>query len=166
MPLCFGNAPAGYNIPGQDGSPEYWAVRTWMSKIHAHIPLWRLLGRGKFAEGCFNLRGVPRKVRVRESWRAEWLSETSCHWSMRGNDWYFPYSRTSYDISLASDWSRWPSRPIRSLRYIVTCTRIRAPYGMGVTVEWIMSSDNYIHAFQTKCTKRWLLIDNSPPQKS
>ena len=24
-----------------------------------------------------------------------------------------------------SDWSRWPSRPIRSLRYIVTCTRIR-----------------------------------------
>ena len=37
-----------------------------------------------------------------------------------------PYSRTSYDISLASDWSRWPSRPIRSLRYIVTCTRIRA----------------------------------------
>ena len=25
----------------------------------------------------------------------------------------------------ASDWSRWPSRPIRSLRYIVTCTRIR-----------------------------------------
>ena len=37
-----------------------------------------------------------------------------------------PYSRTSYDISQASDWSRWPSRPIRSQRYIVTCTRIRA----------------------------------------
>ena len=37
-----------------------------------------------------------------------------------------PYSRTSYDISWASDWSRWPSRPIRSLRYIITCTRIRA----------------------------------------
>ena len=36
-----------------------------------------------------------------------------------------PYSRTSYDISQVSDWSRWPSRPIRSLRYIVTCTRIR-----------------------------------------
>ena len=35
-----------------------------------------------------------------------------------------PYSRTSYDISKASDWSRWPSRPIRSLRYIVACTRI------------------------------------------
>ena len=35
-------------------------------------------------------------------------------------------SRASYDISQASDWSRWPSRPIRSLRYIVTCTRIRA----------------------------------------
>ena len=35
-----------------------------------------------------------------------------------------PYSRTSYDISQVSDWSRWPSRPIRSLRYIVTCTRI------------------------------------------
>ena len=34
-----------------------------------------------------------------------------------------PYSCTSYDISQASDW---PSRPIRSLRYIVTCTRIRA----------------------------------------
>ena len=34
------------------------------------------------------------------------------------------YSRTSYDISEASDWSRWPSRPIRSLRYNVTCTRI------------------------------------------
>ena len=39
-----------------------------------------------------------------------------------------PYSCTSYDISKASDWSRWPSRPICSLRYIVTnCTRIRAP---------------------------------------
>ena len=32
-------------------------------------------------------------------------------------------SRTKYDISQSSDWSRWPSRPIRSLRYIVTCTR-------------------------------------------
>ena len=31
-----------------------------------------------------------------------------------------PYCGTSYDISQASDWSR----PIRSLRYIVTCTRI------------------------------------------
>ena len=40
--------------------------------------------------------------------------------------WQGPYSRTSYDISSASDWSRWPSRPIRSRRYIVTCTRIRA----------------------------------------
>ena len=37
-----------------------------------------------------------------------------------------PYSRTSYDISQASDWSRLQSRPIRSLRYIVTCTRVRA----------------------------------------
>ena len=37
-----------------------------------------------------------------------------------------PYSHTIYDISWASDWSRWPSRPIRSLRYIVTCMRIRA----------------------------------------
>ena len=36
-----------------------------------------------------------------------------------------PYNRTSCDISQASDWSRWPSRPIRSLRYIVTCARIR-----------------------------------------
>ena len=36
------------------------------------------------------------------------------------------YSRTSYDISQASDWSRWPSRPIRSLRYIATCTIIPA----------------------------------------
>ena len=31
-----------------------------------------------------------------------------------------PYSRTRYDTE-ASDWSRWPSRPIRSLRYIETC---------------------------------------------
>ena len=31
-----------------------------------------------------------------------------------------------------SDWSRWPSRPIRSLRYIVTCTRIRVQ-GTNVT---------------------------------
>ena len=36
-----------------------------------------------------------------------------------------PYSRTSYDTSLSSDWSKWPSRPIRSLRYIVACMRIR-----------------------------------------
>ena len=35
-----------------------------------------------------------------------------------------PYSRASYNTSQASDWSRRPSRPIRSLRYIVTCTRI------------------------------------------
>ena len=39
-----------------------------------------------------------------------------------------PYSLTSYDISQVSDWSRWSSRPIRSLRYIVTCTRIRSQY--------------------------------------
>ena len=32
------------------------------------------------------------------------------------------------DISQASDWSRWPSRPIQNLRYIVTCTRIRVQY--------------------------------------
>ena len=35
----------------------------------------------------------------------------------RGSAYLGPYSRTSYDI--------WPSRPIQSLRYIVTCTRIR-----------------------------------------
>ena len=35
------------------------------------------------------------------------------------------YSRTSYHTSQASDWSRWPSRPIRSLRCMVTCTRKR-----------------------------------------
>ena len=29
-----------------------------------------------------------------------------------------PYSRTTYDISQASDWSRWPSQPIRNLQYI------------------------------------------------
>ena len=34
-----------------------------------------------------------------------------------------PYSRTSYDISKASDWSRWPSRTIRSLRYIGTVSQ-------------------------------------------
>ena len=34
--------------------------------------------------------------------------------------------RASYDIPQAPDWSRWPSRPIKSPRYIVTCTRIRA----------------------------------------
>ena len=37
-----------------------------------------------------------------------------------------PYTRTSYDISLDSDLSRCPSRPIRTIRYIVTGTRIRA----------------------------------------
>ena len=36
------------------------------------------------------------------------------------------YSRRRYDISWAYDWSRWPSRPILSLRYIVSPTRIRA----------------------------------------
>ena len=41
-----------------------------------------------------------------------------------------PYSRTSYDISQAWDWSRWPSRPVRGLRYVVTCTRIQALAGM------------------------------------
>ena len=38
------------------------------------------------------------------------------------------YSPTSYDMSWASDWSRWP---IWSPRYIVTCTRIFAPVGFG-----------------------------------
>ena len=33
--------------------------------------------------------------------------------------------RIGYDISQAVDWSRWPSRPIRSLQYIATCTIIR-----------------------------------------
>ena len=37
----------------------------------------------------------------------------------------YQYSPTTYDLSYASDWSRRPSRPIRSLRYIVACTRIR-----------------------------------------
>ena len=32
------------------------------------------------------------------------------------------YFRTRYDIS--ADWSRWPSRPISSLRYIIACRRI------------------------------------------
>ena len=36
-----------------------------------------------------------------------------------------PFSLTSYDISQASDWSRWSSRPIRRLRHNVICTRIR-----------------------------------------
>ena len=38
-------------------------------------------------------------------------------------------ARPSGIASLAvedADWSKWPSRPIRSLRYIVICTRIRA----------------------------------------
>ena len=47
-------------------------------------------------------------------------------WPLQLSNHLDPYSRTSYDISWASDWSRWPSRPIRSLRYIITCTRIRA----------------------------------------
>ena len=46
-----------------------------------------------------------------------------------------PYSRTSFEISEASDWSRWPSRPIRSLRYIVTYARIRP----GGIVIWLWS---------------------------
>ena len=34
-----------------------------------------------------------------------------------------PIFSYKYDMSQASDWSRYQSRPIRSLRYIVTCTR-------------------------------------------
>ena len=41
-----------------------------------------------------------------------------------------PYSRTSYDIS----------RPIRSLRYIVTCTRIRAQVTISPTSPWITNT--------------------------
>ena len=47
-------------------------------------------------------------------------------WPLQLSNHLDPYSRTSYDISWALDWSRWPSRPIRSLRYIVTCTIIWA----------------------------------------
>ena len=49
------------------------------------------------------------------------------------------YARTSYDISQAWDWPRWTSRPISSLRYIVTCTRIRAQSCQrhAVTAFWI-----------------------------
>ena len=35
-----------------------------------------------------------------------------------------PYCRTTYEISQASDWASGSSRPIRSLRYMVTCTKI------------------------------------------
>ena len=62
----------------------------------------------------------PRTV----AWRAAVLTTTigppPQQWLKQG-----PYSRTSFDISWASDWSRWPSRPIRSPRYIVTCAIIR-----------------------------------------
>ena len=54
-----------------------------------------------------------------------------------------PYSRTSCDIWYDSDWSRWQSRPIRSLRYIVTCTRI-----------WALVSFGNISRFVTRLLKR------------
>ena len=52
------------------------------------------------------------------------ISGASTHATLRACQ--GPCFRTCYDISYTSDWSRWQSRPIRSLRYIVTCTRIRA----------------------------------------
>ena len=59
-----------------------------------------------------------------------------------------PYSRARYDISQASDWSRWPSRPIRGLRYIVTCTRIR---------ESTLGAHNQTLMLQSKAVP-WLLM--------
>ena len=47
-----------------------------------------------------------------------------------------PCFRTSYDISWASDWSRLPSRPIRSPRYIVTCLADRQ-WGLGGSFDWL-----------------------------
>ena len=52
---------------------------------------------------------------------------------LNARDWY---SRTSWDISYASDWSRWPSRPIRSLRYIATCARISKTYWRSLWSEY------------------------------
>ena len=48
------------------------------------------------------------------------------------------YSLTRYDISHASDWSRWPPRPIWSLRYIATCTRIRTERVFSYTLRYIV----------------------------
>ena len=70
-----------------------------------------------------------------------------------------PYSRTSYDKSYASDLSRWPSRPIRSVRFIVTCTRIWTL----TAVKEITSQDKPVdtHIYQVlilcwdKVERRW-----------
>ena len=70
--------------------------------------------------------------------------------------WQDPHSRTSYDISQASDWSWWTSRPIRSLRYIVTCTRMRSrgqPVSMPCPVP--ASGHACLHKQSPADTGRW-----------
>ena len=59
------------------------------------------------------------------------------------------FSYKGYDISRASDWSRWPSRPIRSLRYIVTCTiihdqRSRLSSLSRCASSWLWHSDKWM----------------------
>ena len=78
-----------------------------------------------------------------------------------------PYYRMSYDISLASDWSRLLSRPIRSLRYIVTCTRIRAPtntYIIKIKLTTILKGEVssycclFLQVEQNYCYCSWLSL--------
>ena len=69
-----------------------------------------------------------------------------------------PYSRTSYDISQASDWLRWPSRPIRSLRYIVTFTRKRARNNTHVPrlgIPILIGKKTDIKNLTLQATKPW-----------
>ena len=94
-----------------------------------------------------------------------------------------PYYRTSYDISYASDWLRWPSRPIRSLRYIVTCTRIRTLNPRGYFSELshgchsrsqnkitalsdillLYVASSYINDTSLYCVAWWFKRHQSPP---
>ena len=59
-----------------------------------------------------------------------------------------------HDISYASDWSILSSRPIRSLRYIVACTRLRPQETRTVTggseVDQFLAPDHN-NIFNTNC---------------
>ena len=97
----------------------------WISDI----PQWRLIGPPRYnAPGACDRasRDIPSttsEISEPPQWRAiSVYIRIAINWATVSH-----HSRTSYDISQPFDWSRWSFRPIRSLRYIVTCTRIRGP---------------------------------------
>ena len=80
-----------------------------------------------------------------------------------------PFSGTNYDKSWASDWSRWLSRPIRGLRYIATCTRIRSwtiqrTFLLVVFLVWCLAWSG-VRFMLGRRRRRWANMNPTPDNR-